>query len=114
MPESKSISFSKEEAVRLVIAGVESGALGFPFSKAFTTDGFHKRVKDGLDNARMRGRDIDDNVLREHESYEIATAYATLARRDALFFLALVNALVTGITETEADSIFRDVFSHKS
>ncbi len=101
----KIIAFKKEEAIQLIIAAIQAGAISFPFSKSLNDEKINNLIKSRMSSC------LDNlpraELLRRIEGVTIAAECAALARRDALFILTLLTTLTHGITEEEAQRIIR-------
>ncbi len=99
------IAFTKSEAIQVIIAGIQSGAIKFPFSNALNDQKIDQLIKTRMNNCVDNfPREV---LLKRIEGLTIANECATLARRDALYLLTLLTTLTQGITEKEAESIIR-------
>ena len=94
--------FTREEAVKIIIAGIENQAIRFPFTNAIELDDVNKTVscilqsRDGRFNNR-----VTEERLRDADTYAIGHALQDLARKDALYLLAMLNTLTTPLSDNE-------------
>ncbi len=103
--ENKNLAFERDDAVQLIIAAVQSGAIKLPFSAAFHAEKLDKLLKQELN--RSLGGYLPADYLRSMEGKYLACEYADIARKDALYLLTLLQTLVVGITKEEAEKINR-------
>lgn len=102
MTTAETKAFTKEQAVRIIIAAIENKAIDFPFSKGLNT----KRVEELIERQKF-STNKHELTLRSFETCAIAYELAGLARRDALYLLTLLEALTTPLTEKETNNISR-------
>ena len=94
-------AFTREDAAKLIIAGVQSGTLSFPFSNG----GNAKAILERIQKLREQNPTLAKEDVLTLYGKEVAFQVAARARLDAVYFLTLQQQLMTGLTQEEADRI---------
>lgn len=102
------LAFAPEDAVQIILAGINTGAIKFPFTGSFDKEKAEEILKRTLGEARS-GERTEDRI-RSDISYTLAYEFANLARKDAIYLLTLFQTLVVGLTEKEAEGIRAHAF----
>ena len=102
---SDSNSFTSAEVTQIIVAGLQSGAIVLPFSRKFNVEKFNQKLGDHLKNPGVGNGDTLEEKYEEFTSKRLAYQLGGLARMDAIYFLCLKEALLTGLTEEEAKRI---------
>ena len=103
--ENHNLAFTEEQAASIIIAGIQAGAIRFPFSGAFDAKHAEEIAKRNLGDPSLGEKTPD--VLRRMEVYAVAEDFANLARKDALYLLTLRQTLTEGVSKEEAERIIR-------
>lgn len=103
--DKPSNAFATDEAADIIIAGIESGAIGFPFLQAFNQERFQNSVKGDLKEVPPGQADIFEQKVNEAIRNKLPSMLGYLARADAMYLLCLRQTLITGLTEEEAKRI---------
>ena len=103
--ENNNLAFTRDQAASIIIAGIQAGAIRFPFSGAFDAKHAEEIAERNLGYAYSAEKTSD--FLRSMESYAIAQDFANLARKDALYLLMLLQTLTVGISKEESERIIR-------
>lgn len=104
MSEEKGVALHEDQALRLILAAIEAGAIRFPFSGGLNEASVLEKFREMLKNERP-GEITYEEFIRSAEVSAVANRVAGLARFDALYILTLYEALTTGLTKKEADRI---------
>lgn len=103
--DKPSNAFATDEAADIIIAGIESGAIGFPFLQAFNQERFQNSVKGDLKEVPPGQADIFGQKVNEAIRNKLPSMLGYLARADAMYLLCLRQTLITGLTEEEAERV---------
>ena len=95
-------AFERDEAIQIIIAGLQSGAIILPFTKAFDTSLANKFFNQKQNSVNSQWT---VEFVRGAEGRAIAATFADIARRDALYLLTFFHTLVVGLSEEEAQRI---------
>ncbi|WP_288345053.1 hypothetical protein [uncultured Duodenibacillus sp.] len=102
------LAFTHAEAVQIILAGINTGAIKFPFTGSFSKEKAEEMLKGTLCQARSGER--TEERFREDVGYALSYEFANLARKDAIYLLSLLQTLVVGLTKEEAEGITARAF----
>nr|DAR05280.1 MAG TPA: hypothetical protein [Caudoviricetes sp.] len=102
--DKPSNAFTTDEAAKIIIAGIENGAIHFPFLQAFDQEKLQEFAKGDFRKRNLSGVSRE-KAINEATDNRFASQLGFLARMDALYLLSLRQMLITGLTEEEAKRI---------
>ena len=97
----KGNAFTREEAVKLIIALVENKVIGLPFTNCFDAEHVAMHIQRFVNHAPSSVIEEPELILRKADAYAVANLLKGLTRKDAFFYLSLLEALTNGLTEDE-------------
>lgn len=103
MSEEKGVALNEDQALRLILAAIEAGAIRFPFSGGLNVNSLLSKYREKVRN-KPEGVPFEEFVRSAHVA-EVAHEVTGLARFDALYILTLYKTLTVGLTKKEADRI---------
>lgn len=104
MSEEVSVALDKNQAMQVIIAAIQAGAIRFPFSGGLNETSVLANFR-GKHKGEKPGDITYDEFIRSAKVSAVAQEVAGLARFDALYILTIYEALTTGLTKKEADRI---------
>lgn len=100
------IKLEPEQALQVILKGMETGQIRLPFSKTIKADEMEALVKNNCAKG-IRDKNVD--------AYSIAYELARSARMDSLYILTMFATLTNGLDEEETDhlnSTFKRIFDY--